>query len=336
MSRASRMWIVMALVLLVALALTGCMRSGREDLLAGEPTEEGGAGVLVIPSSTPEGEITGGETVATPAGATATTEVDSGGGIATGDATATPLGGSYPSPASPSTPAPGVSPETGMVTPQPQETTIAISSPEAGIEITPEPEVGTAGLATPVPSGEGTTAPTPTEGTYIVQAGDTLFSIATRQGTTVDQIRAMNGLTTNFIYVGQELKVPGATSGSGATPPSTAGTPGTVVHTVQRGEWLYAIARQYGTTPEAIMRANGLNNPNLIYVGQQLTIPGQGAAPSSPAPSTGGASGQVHTVAAGDTLFSIALRYGTTVEALRARNALGSNIIYVGQQIAIP
>ncbi|MGV2437301.1 MAG UNVERIFIED_CONTAM: LysM peptidoglycan-binding domain-containing protein [Anaerolineae bacterium] len=55
-----------------------------------------------------------------------------------------------------------------------------------------------------------------------------------------------------------------------------------VTHTVQRGETLGSIARQYGTTFSAIATANNLANPNLIYVGQQLTIPGATAPATNP------------------------------------------------------
>nr|MBA3532389.1 hypothetical protein [Ardenticatenales bacterium] len=83
MSRASRMWIVMALVLLVALVLTGCMQGAREDLLA-EPTEDGAGGLSVLPSATTESGSTGAEGVASPAVATVTAEggVESDGSLA--------------------------------------------------------------------------------------------------------------------------------------------------------------------------------------------------------------------------------------------------------------
>jgi LysM repeat protein len=101
-------------------------------------------------------------------------------------------------------------------------------------------------------------------------------------------------------------------------------------HVVQRGETLWSIAARYGTTPQAIVSANGLANANYIYAGQKLTIPtGGGGGPVA----TGGS----YTIRPGDTLFSIAAQYGTTVSAIMQANGLANaNYIYPGQQLVIP
>jgi LysM repeat protein len=113
--------------------------------------------------------------------------------------------------------------------------------------------------------------------------------------------------------------------------PSAAEAQG-VTHVVQRGENLSRIAARYGTTVQAIMNANGLRNPNFVYVGQRLTIPGGGGGGSS-----GGGSGGVHVVQRGETLYSIARRYGTTTAALVTANGLRNpNFIYAGQRLVIP
>ena len=113
------------------------------------------------------------------------------------------------------------------------------------------------------------------------------------------------------------------------TPPGTSGA--TVVHVVQRGENLFRIALRYNTTVEAIAAANGISNPQLIYVGQKLTIP-QG---ESTTPPSGG--GRTHVVQPGENLFRIALRYGTTAQAIAAANNLPNiHLIYVGQVLRIP
>jgi LysM repeat protein len=101
------------------------------------------------------------------------------------------------------------------------------------------------------------------------------------------------------------------------------------VHVVQRGEYLTLIANRYGTTPQAIANANSLVNTNLIYVGQRLTIPGTG--------STSGENPSYYTVSRGDTLSTIATRFGTTVQALVQANGLASaDRIYVGQRLVVP
>ncbi len=103
------------------------------------------------------------------------------------------------------------------------------------------------------------------------------------------------------------------------------------VHVVSRGDTLYSLARRYGTTVSAIAQANGLRNSNWIYVGQRLTIPGKTTGSSS------SSSSSVHVVQRGENLFRIALRYGTTVQALASANGLyNTSLIYTGQRLVIP
>lgn len=133
---------------------------------------------------------------------------------------------------------------------------------------------------------------------------------------------------------------------------------GDVWYTVQRGDTLSGIAAAYRTSVQAIMQKNGLSNPNVIYVGQTLCIPGQAAAvpyvepataaaPAAPvvvAPPTATtdtaaatASGGVYTVQRGDTLGAIAAQHGTTVAALTQLNNISNpNNIYVGQTLVLP
>ena len=127
-----------------------------------------------------------------------------------------------------------------------------------------------------IPSGGGSTAATGS--TYTVRAGDTLWSIAARHGTTVSLLMQANGLTNaNVVYVGQRLTIPGGSTGSSGTPSGGA------FYVVRAGDTLASIASRYGTTVSAIASANGLANPNYIYPGQRLRIPGGGpSAPSAP------------------------------------------------------
>ncbi len=98
---------------------------------------------------------------------------------------------------------------------------------------------------------------------------------------------------------------------------------GTVTYTVQAGDTLWLIARRYGTTVEAIKQANGLTS-NALRIGQVLRIP------VSQNPYV------EYTVRAGDTLWELARRYGTTVEAIRQANGLTNNILQIGQVLRIP
>ncbi|MBZ0287051.1 MAG: LysM peptidoglycan-binding domain-containing protein [Anaerolineae bacterium] len=173
------------------------------------------------------------------------------------------------------------------------------------------------------PPGGGTVGGTVT---YVVKTGDTLQTIARRYGTTWQAIAAANNLiNANFIYAGQRLIIfgGGGTSGGPSTPP-TQPSPGTYV--VQAGDTLAIIAAKFGTTWQAIAAANNLANANNIYTGQRLTIP------SAPARQP-----QSYVVKQGDTLFSIAMRYGTTVQVIQTANKLANpNAIYAGQTLTIP
>ena len=104
-----------------------------------------------------------------------------------------------------------------------------------------------------------------------------------------------------------------------------AQTAGEVSHVVQRGETLFSIAQHYGVDMDAILIRNNIIDPNRIVAGQILIIPtGAVTVP------------RVHVVAAGETLYSLAIRYNTTVEALVATNSLGSSAIVVGQVLTLP
>jgi LysM repeat protein len=177
---------------------------------------------------------------------------------------------------------------------------------------------------------------------HYVQRGDTLYSIARWYGTSVTAIMNANGLRNpNFIWVGQRLVIPGGGGSSGGGGGSS-GSGGGSVHIVRWGETMYSIARRYGTSVQAVLNANGLSNPNYIYAGQRLIIPGGGGGGGS-APSTGGgggsapSGGSVHVVQRGQTLYSIARWYGTSVSAIMNANGLSNpNFIWVGQRLTIP
>ncbi len=126
------------------------------------------------------------------------------------------------------------------------------------------------------------------------------------------------------------------------------GSGGTYV--VQPGDNLFRISLRFGVTVAALQQANTIANPNLIFVGQVLQIPGATGSPApTTAPSAGGAtatpapvtppSGQMgsYTVQAGDTLSKIAARFGTTAATIAAANNIANiNLIFVGQVLQIP
>lgn len=111
-------------------------------------------------------------------------------------------------------------------------------------------------------------------------------------------------------------------------------------HVVQWGENLASIADRYGVTVAAIAQANGISNADYIYIGQQLIIP-NAAMMGVPQPAVGpggpvASPGSSYMVRYGDTLTSIALRYGTTVNELMAANGLQDSAIYIGQNLVVP
>ncbi|MBI1876733.1 MAG: LysM peptidoglycan-binding domain-containing protein [Chloroflexi bacterium] len=119
-----------------------------------------------------------------------------------------------------------------------------------------------------------------------------------------------------------------------AAPPSQGGGQ---VHYVRAGESLYGIAAQYGVSAEAIMRQNGVVNPDMIYAGQPLMIPlGAYGGPAGHA-DWGYGCGNSYTVTMGDTLSGIAWRFGTSArELMRLNNLYNENFVYVGQRLCIP
>ncbi|SFC75103.1 LysM domain-containing protein, partial [Alkalibacterium subtropicum] len=179
-----------------------------------------------------------------------------------------------------------------------------------------------------IPGTGGTTPPPPPSSTttYTVKAGDTLSAIAARYNTTVSRIAAANDITNvNLIRVGQVLTIPG---NGGTTPPPPPSS--TTTYTVKAGDTLSAIAARYDTTVQQIAVANSIPNVNLIRVGQVLTIPGNGSSTTPPPSST------TYTVRPGDTLYSIAQRYNTTVQQLTVDNNISNpNLISVGQVLTI-
>src|SRR5574341_239826 len=168
---------------------------------------------------------------------------------------------------------------------------------------------------------------------HIVGWGETLYSIARLHGVSPDTIIAANDLSTpDHLFAGQALVIPGAAP---APAPQTSGG-GTYV--IQAGDGLYRIAVDHGVAVDALMAANGLNNPDQIYAGQVLVIPGTDFAPVQNAQTSAtGGPGSVHVVQPGETLFRISQQHGVTVDELVAANGLlSASQIYAGQQLIVP
>src|SRR5215217_7238821 len=186
------------------------------------------------------------------------------------------------------------------------------------------PEVGTGNLIYP---GQNLLLPGTILGTdggyviYIVARGDTLKSLAARYQSTVENIMANNPSikSANLIYEGQRLNIYAVAPGT--TPPPPPPSSGQTYY-VQKGDTLRKIAARFGTTVDAILKINSISNPNVIYVGQAISIP---------------AGVSTYVVQRGDTLRIIANKFGTTVDALLTLNPkiTNQNLIYVGQVITV-
>ena len=207
--------------------------------------------------------------------------------------------------------------------------------------------------------------------TYRVAAGDTVSGIATRYGLSTASVLALNGLGwSSLIFPGQVLKL----TNSGPVPSAAVADEGSVSsgrYTIVSGDTISAIAARFGVSTQSVLTANGLGWSSIIYPGQSIAIPGlvgpDGAqdipapeasapvveavveapvveapvvqpvvepepAPAPPAPASG-----TYTIASGDTVSSIATRFGVSTDALLAANGLDwSSIIYTGHTLMIP
>jgi spore germination protein YaaH len=161
--------------------------------------------------------------------------------------------------------------------------------------------------------------------THTVKSGEYLSVIARQYNVTVTDIKDLNGLKTDMIYVGQNIQIPYYS------------------YTVVGGDSLYLIAKKLNTTVTAIKEANKLTT-DQIFVGQKFLIPISKttvAEPVQPAPAPTTVTEQKaetiqYTVKSGDSLSLIAKNHGTTVQGIQSLNSLTSTIIYPGQVLSIP
>lgn len=165
---------------------------------------------------------------------------------------------------------------------------------------------------------------------HVVRPGQTLSGIAAAYGVTVQALMQANNIwNPNHIFVGQKLCIPG-----GSPPPGGSGC--VAQHTVRYGETLASIARMYGVSVWSLMQANNISDPNRIFAGQRLCIPG-GWMPPPPPPEPPSGCFSWHVVRPGQTLSQIAAWYGTTVHVLMRLNGIPNpNRIYVGQHLKVP
>ncbi len=160
-------------------------------------------------------------------------------------------------------------------------------------------------------------SPANMEGYYIVKKGDSLWSIASKNNTTVDNIKKLNNLSSNNLSVGQVLKLSYNAENENIKESN--------IYTVKKGDSLWLIANKYGTTVDELKSANNLKS-NTLSIGQTLIVPEKKESTSKIS----------YVVKKGDSLWLIANKYDTTVEKIKSTNNLKSNTLSIGQVLVIP
>lgn len=170
--------------------------------------------------------------------------------------------------------------------------------------------------------------------TYKVQAGDTVSSIAQQYGLSTASVLALNGLGwKSLIFPGQVLKLSKAKASPDAVGSASS-------YTVSSGDTVSAIATRFGVSIAALLKSNGLSTKSIIYPGQTVEVPAASKIDATPVASVTTARRTVATsyvVATGDTVSSIAARFGVSVQSVLSENGLdASSILYPGTALTIP
>ena len=156
---------------------------------------------------------------------------------------------------------------------------------------------------------------------YVVEKGDTLYGIAKKFNTSVQSIKELNNLKRDTIVVGEILRV----RSNNDTNPLEC-----IVYTVKKGDTLYSIAKKYNTSVDEIKRYNNLQS-NLLNIGDKIVIPCN----------VGNNYNDMnnnyvnYVVVKGDSLYSIANKFGTTVDKIKELNDLKNNLINVGDKLIV-
>ena len=167
---------------------------------------------------------------------------------------------------------------------------------------------------------------------YTVKSGDSLYSIAKKYNTTVNKIMELNYLKNTSLKVGTILRIPET-----YTKEKDMIMPNYINYTVKNGDSLYKIATANNITVDTIIKDNSLTS-NVLQIGQNLKI----RVPSSSNITIEECYGEdyiepvsTYTVKKGDSLYSIAKKFNTTIDAIKKKNNLTSNLLNIGTILKI-
>nr|WP_251025727.1 peptidoglycan endopeptidase [Bacillus sp. ISL-47] len=185
--------------------------------------------------------------------------------------------------------------------------------------------------------------------TYVVKKGDTLSQIATKNKTTVTELKKTNNLSTDFLSINQTLQLPGTSKEQKTSKPAIVTPPATPTanhtYTVKPGDTLSKIALNHKISLVDLMSWNNLTH-HIIRPGQVLKVTKAAestagkqtetsAAPPAPAAPAPAVNSTAYTVVKGDTLSTIAAKNKATVQQIKDWNKLSSDIIYIGQKLVL-
>ncbi|KJJ42072.1 peptidoglycan endopeptidase [Bacillus subtilis] len=178
-------------------------------------------------------------------------------------------------------------------------------------------------------------------GTYKVKLGDSLWKVANKVSMSVAELKVLNNLKSDTIYVNQVLKTKssGSKTSSKDTSSQSNKTAATTKYTVKSGDSLWKIANNYNLTVQQIRNSNNLKS-DVLYVGQVLKLTGKassGTSSSSSSSSNAGSSTTTttYTVKSGDSLWVIAQKFNVTAQQIREKNNLKTDVLQVGQKLVI-
>lgn len=184
-------------------------------------------------------------------------------------------------------------------------------------------------------------------GSYTVVSGDSLYAIARKTGTSIQDLLSLNGLNLNsVIHPGQVLQLSNAYESSSteetvttteetASSEETSTSGNTQMYYVHQGDTLYRIARNNGISLSTLLEWNNLSVDSPIHPGQGLIVSYGSSSSSEESNTTTQSSESTYTVKAGDGLWRIAKNHGLTLDELKAMNQLTSNIIQPGQVLIV-